>query len=185
VPATDPAASRLSLNDVYRTYAATAWREARRLGVSQDLAEDIMQDVFLIVKRRLPSYDGGRASLAAWVRGITRRVVANHRRTRRRAEAREQASAAPGQFSSPEEALERKNAAVILRAFLGSLDEDKRTTFELCDIDGLSAPEVASRLGVSVNVVYSRLRRARERFERHVADLRMPAATASRRSAAR
>jgi len=73
---------------------------------------------------------------------------------------------------SPEATLERKNAAAVLRAFLGSLDEDKRTTFELCDVDGLTAPEVASRLGVSVNVVYSRLRRARERFERYVDELR-------------
>ncbi|TPV92949.1 MAG: sigma-70 family RNA polymerase sigma factor [Myxococcales bacterium FL481] len=162
----------LSLQEVYRDYAGTVWREARRLGATDDAAEDIVQEVFLIVKRRLTAYQHGRGSVAAWLRGITRRVVANDRRTRARASRRELASPPPSDLISPEDSLDRQHAVAILHRFLGDLDEDKRTVFELCDVEGRTAPEVATQLGVTANVVYSRLRRARIRFERYLEQLR-------------
>ncbi len=70
-----------------------------------------------------------------------------------------------------EDAVQHAEAAAILEAFLAELDEDKREVFVLCELEGLSAPEIAQVVGTNVNTVYSRLRAARQGFERKLARL--------------
>jgi RNA polymerase sigma-70 factor (ECF subfamily) len=53
----------------------------------------------------------------------------------------------------------------LLHAVLESLEDDQREVFVLCELEQLSAPEIASALEVNVNTVYSRLRAARQSFE--------------------
>ena len=60
-------------------------------------------------------------------------------------------------------------ARTRVREFLDGLDEDQRMAFVLADIEGLRAAEIAEAVGAGVNTVYSRLRLAREKFNRYVA----------------
>jgi RNA polymerase sigma-70 factor (ECF subfamily) len=69
-----------SLAQVYETYFDFVWRNARRLGVPEASADDVAQDVFLIVQRRISDCDG-RSSMQAWIFGILVRVVRDHRRS--------------------------------------------------------------------------------------------------------
>jgi len=55
---------------------------------------------------------------------------------------------------------------------LSSLDEDQREVFVLCELEQLSAPEIASALEINVNTVYSRLRAARQDFDAALKRLR-------------
>ncbi|MGB1015444.1 MAG: RNA polymerase sigma factor [Nannocystaceae bacterium] len=66
----------LSLAEVYREYADFVWRMARRQGVAACELEDVVHDVFLVVHRRLPDYDG-RAGMKTWLFHLTRGVVSN------------------------------------------------------------------------------------------------------------
>jgi hypothetical protein len=47
----------LTFDSVYHSYAPFVWRNARRLGVSHGAVEDVMQEVFLVVYRRLPDFE--------------------------------------------------------------------------------------------------------------------------------
>src|ERR1700761_4891616 len=76
-----------SLAQIYDSYFDFVWRNARRLGVPEASADDVAQDVFVIVQRRIDNYDG-RASMQAWIFGILLRVVNDHRRSFRRQGAR-------------------------------------------------------------------------------------------------
>jgi RNA polymerase sigma-70 factor (ECF subfamily) len=49
----------------------------------------------------------------------------------------------------------------MLRRILDQLPEGQRSVFRLSDLEGMSAPEIAERLGLNLNTVYSRLRAAR------------------------
>src|SRR5689334_9453575 len=68
--------------EIYDAQFAFVWRSLRRLGVDPSGLDDAAQDVFLVVHRRLPEFEG-RASLKTWVYEIVRRVARDHRRTKR------------------------------------------------------------------------------------------------------
>ena len=69
-----PTDDRLRLRTVYREHARYVWRVCHGMGVSPLHIDDVVHDVFLVVRRRLDDFDP-RRSMRAWLAGITRRVV--------------------------------------------------------------------------------------------------------------
>lgn len=165
-----PPAGPLRFRDVYQTHARYVWRVGRGLGVSTLHIDDVVHDVFLVVRRRLPDFQPER-SLRAWLAGITRRVVGHLRRKHAREERRLRALPTPDPPSSPFETLERQDAAVLLERFLATLPDDKRMAFLLMDVEGLTANEVAEACGSHAQTIYSRRREARRQFERFVVEV--------------
>jgi RNA polymerase sigma-70 factor (ECF subfamily) len=70
----------------------------------------------------------------------------------------------PSTRPSPFEQTQRSEAAELLHRFLESLDDAKRVVFVLSELEEMSAPEISSVAGVSVNTIYARLRTARRLF---------------------
>jgi RNA polymerase sigma-70 factor, ECF subfamily len=159
------AASSSAFSDVFRENAPFAWRCLRRLGVSAADADDVCQEVFLVVHRRLSEYDG-RATMRGWIYGICVRKASDHRRlSHKRHES--PTDAVPeqiGEAPQPRD-LERKRAIEALDAALNELDEDKRATFVLFEIEGLPMQEIATVLGCPLQTAYSRLHAARKSIE--------------------
>ena len=142
-------------------------RTVRGLGVPEHAADDVTQDVFIIVHRRLPGFDH-RAPVKAWVFGIARNLARKYRE--RQGRARPQLQLVHGGAPArPDDALQWREAAVVVERFLAALDEDKRAVFVLAELEGMTAPEVAETIGVNLNTVYSRLRTARALFAKAVA----------------
>jgi RNA polymerase sigma-70 factor (ECF subfamily) len=137
------------------------------LGAPEADRDDILQEVFLVVKRRLSSFDG--SNPAGWLYQITRRQVRDLRNrswvkhifTRRRSE---EPDALASEIAHPEAFLERKQKHRVLGAILAKMNVDRRTAFVLFEIDGLSGEEIASIQGVQLNTVWSRLRKGRKEF---------------------
>jgi len=178
---------RLRFDVVYDELFEFVWRSARRLGVHEASVDDVAQDVFLVVHRRLSEFEG-RSSVKTWLFGITLRVVSDWRRTKRRKGGLLELPAEdrlPSGIAGPDGALEREEAARLLQALLAELDDDKREVFVMVELEELSAPEVASVLTIPLNTVYSRLRVAREEFERALSRHRAKEASAAERARAR
>jgi RNA polymerase sigma-70 factor (ECF subfamily) len=156
-----PAAFR----EVYRANAAFVWRVLRRLGVPHADAEDVTQEVFVVVLKKLPSF-AQRSSLRTWLYGIAYRSASEYRRRRHlRSEVpTEQPDA--GAAEAPQlESLDRKRARQRLDAILAELDDDKRAVFVFYEIEELAMSEVAEVVGCPLQTAYSRLRAAREHVE--------------------
>ena len=66
---------------VFAQYAPAVWRMVRSLGVHESDLEDICPEVFIVVHRRLPGFEG-RSALRTWIYGIALRVVATTARRR-------------------------------------------------------------------------------------------------------
>ncbi|HMJ54275.1 MAG TPA: sigma-70 family RNA polymerase sigma factor [Polyangiaceae bacterium] len=170
-------AAPTTLADIYRDHFPFVWRMVRRLGVSDAQVEDAVQDVFVVVHRRLPDFEG-RSSVRTWLAGIVRRVVRDHRRTNARKPAlgRAQAELPVEEMSigqaSPEENVMTTEAVRMLHELLDRLDDDKREVFILAELEQWSMAEIAEALGVKVNTASSRLRLAREAFEEAAERLR-------------
>ena len=153
-----------ALRDVFNQHIDFVWRLARGLGLAPDDADDVAQEVFLVVHRRLSTFQVGR-SMRAWLFGITRNVVLQHQRTHTRRERHRSEVPPPQPGHGPEVAFQLRQAATLMQQFLDQLDVDKRIVFLLSDIEGLSSPEIAEALAIPLGTVFSRLRAARSKLE--------------------
>ncbi len=161
-----PTAPRaVSFADVYPVHAALVWRVLRRMGVRPADLDDVCQEVFLIVHRKLAEF-AWRSSLGTWVCGIAVRCASDYRR---RAHIQRESPLDSGfdreAEATQDAAVERREARALLDRILGTLDEDKRAVFVLFELEGMSIADIAESLGCPVQTLYSRLHAARGQVE--------------------
>jgi RNA polymerase sigma-70 factor, ECF subfamily len=151
---------------LYEQHFDFAWRSLRRLGVAPGDLEDAVQDVFLIVHRRLGDFQG-RSAIRSWIFGIAYRVakIYRHKASRRRKGVTVEEAVLVCSRDTPEEARDHVQAAEQVQVLLDQLDDEKRAVFILAELEQLPAPDIALALGIPQNTVYSRLRLARAAFE--------------------
>ena len=169
--AMSPASDRPSFEEVYDTEVETTWRGLRRLGVRDSDLDDAVQDVFVVVHRKLDDFEG-RSSIRTWLFGIVIRVARRYRRGDQRhpetpLEGEVEATLSGGTL--PDAQAADAEAVRILYALLEELDEEKREAFVMAELEELSAPEIAEALSLNLNTVYARIRAARKAFEQAVA----------------
>ena len=152
----------LGAAQVYELHADFVWRTLQHLGVRDADLEDLGQEVFVTVHRKLSSFDG-RSKLTTWLFGICLNLVHRHRR---RAYFRlERPHAEPPERvdpHTPEEQYAGEEARVRLERLLEKLSPERRATFLLFEVEGVSCEEIAERTAVPVGTVYSRLHLARK-----------------------
>jgi RNA polymerase sigma-70 factor (ECF subfamily) len=167
-----PVTSSLTVAAIYDEYFEYVWCALKRLGVPPEQLDDAVQDVFLIVHRRLPDFEQ-RSTIQTWLFGIALRVAREYRKRRRRGPPLAELGAEQlrDQRPSPLEAVTRAQASEILYRMLDELGGDQREVFVLMEIEEITAPRVAEMLGLKLNTVYSRLRAARAAIERAAARL--------------
>lgn len=159
--------ARLDFRAVFVEHYRFVWRLLAHFGVAEAARDDAAQEVFAVVHRRLGDYDG-RTPMRGWLAGIARRVASTLQRTQARAARRLEVVAPPPTPAQPDAELEQRQRVALAEACLAALDDEQRDVLVLTEIEGLSAPEIALALGVKLNTVYSRLRVAREKFQRAV-----------------
>jgi RNA polymerase sigma-70 factor (ECF subfamily) len=170
------AASPLGLASLYEAHADVVERWVARLGGPDLDAEDVVQEVFLVVQRRLPEWRGD-AKITSWLYRITERVVHRQRRKQRvrrwlRGLAGDFAADLPADRLSPVEELQRKHAVRTVYRALEALDRKQRATLILFEIEGLSGEEIAALTGIKVGTVWVQLHRARARLVRRLREMR-------------
>lgn len=155
----------LTFEQVYELCFGPVWRSVRALGVPPALVEDAVQDVFVVVHRRLAE-TVLRGHVKSWVLGIALRVASDYRRSQRRKGGLLPLpeTLASRDSQTPFDGAAKAQALRIVEEFLSSLREEKREVFVLSELEGLRAPEIAEILDLNVNTVYSRLRVVREEF---------------------
>jgi RNA polymerase sigma-70 factor (ECF subfamily) len=165
---------RPSFESVYGAHAKTVARWAMRLLGPKGDYEDVVQEVFLVVQRRLPEFRGD-AEITTWLYEITVRVAQRWRKRARWWSWVTGRGQSPGRgretfvpptemSSDPHALLEARERTRLLYRLLDEMAESQRTTFILFELEGLSGEEVAKLTGTSVNTVWVRLSRARRTF---------------------
>lgn len=148
---------------IYAEFFRAIWRTLRRLGVPHAQLDDAVQDVFIVVHRRLPEFDG--RSLRGWLYAIAVRVASDHRRSTAQRRMVPLPETLLDPRPDPAQARELEDSVRLLHELLGELDEPKRTVFVLGELEELSVPEIAAALAENQNTVAARLRTARQRFD--------------------
>lgn len=157
------------LAQLFEDHSEFVWRTLRRLGMAQADIEDAMQEVFVVVHRRLSDYEE-RSSFRAWLYAICLRVNSKHRRSRgrRREDVHEEmpeVSVEPEQESS----VEQQESLRLGQRLLAALPEKQRMVFVLYEVDHLSMAEIAEIVGCPIQTAYARLHKARLRVRSELA----------------
>lgn len=162
---TDQAAPALDFDSVYHEHARFVWRSLSRLGVVPEHLADAMQDVFIVVYRKLPSFEG-RSSVRTWLFGIAMRVASDWaRRIRRHPSEPLSENLQDARENAPFERAARSEAVSTLHRLLAELPADQRAVFVLVELEQMSVAEAASAVSANIHTVTSRLKVARQKFE--------------------
>jgi RNA polymerase sigma-70 factor (ECF subfamily) len=138
---------------------------------------DLTQNVFVIVHRQLPGFEG-RSELTTWLYSICRRVARDYLRSapvRREVlvdvrEIGQRGAVRDGTVHR----LDSQELSQLLESILNKIPEKLREVFVMFELDELSGDEIARLLDIPVGTVRSRLRLARAAFQRHVRFRREP-----------
>lgn len=154
----------LSAERLYRENYEFVWRNARRLGASDEWVDDAVHEVFLVATRRLAEFEG-RSSASTWLFAITFRIVLRLRRDRARQvrHTERYVREAPPTLIDGERESE---SAQLLRYLLGCMSEEHRVVLILAELEGFSSAAIAETLGAPAGTIDSRLRAARQQLSR-------------------
>jgi len=152
---------------IYDVWFDHVSRWLRALGAPSADAEDLAQEVFLVVRRRLCDFDG--RNLAGWLYRISSRQVWQHRRRRwiqkvftpRLSTTIEEV---PDGRAGAAAVLETKEKRLLLELVVSKMSEKRRVVFVLFEVEGYSGEEIADTLDVPINTVWTRLHHARKDF---------------------
>ncbi len=165
----------LTFSVVYHAYFPQVVRWLRAMGVPQADMEDLAQEVFLVVRRKLPRFREGH--LAAWIYKIAEHKSRNYRRLGwfrnvlmpgRALETVDAVAAG----ASPAKALEQKEDRQLITAMLARISDKRRETLLLFEVEGYSGQEIAALHGIPLKTVWTRLHHARKDLIAMVSDLR-------------
>lgn len=156
---------------LYRRRQAGVYRFALHMSGSEAVAEDVVQEVFMVLMRDFNRYDPARGSLAAYLYGVARNLVLRLMQKDRALvslpeeyeedESWATLSASPASKADPLGDLTRLETVERVRQAVLALPQHYREAVVLCELHELSYAEAAQALGCAVGTVRSRLHRGR------------------------
>jgi RNA polymerase sigma-70 factor (ECF subfamily) len=172
--------------DLFERYQQVVYRFARAMTGSADAADDITQEVFVVLMRDLARYAPERAALSTYLYGIARNVSRDRLRRERRLLSWlvDLTRRRPVPPADPFDTLAATEAREAVRRGLASLPVRYREVVILCDLHELSYGEIAGVLHLSTSAVRSRLHRGRALLRQRVSG-RFPASAEAVRSSLR
>jgi RNA polymerase sigma-70 factor (ECF subfamily) len=153
------------LRHIVSDHFEVLWRFLRRLGITESDADDAVQEVVLVLARKLDQVQVG--SERSFVLSTAVRVASGFRRTQRNRREVDDDSLAelPSQELDPEALAEKQRLRIMLQGVLNQLPMELRAVFVLYELEELTMAEIAHTLELPPGTVASRLRRSRELFE--------------------
>ncbi len=152
---------------IYNTYSDFVYNVAFRVVNNIDEAQEVTQEVFLTVYRKLKSFKF-KSSLKTWVYRIAVNMAIDYARKRTKEQDHtvlyEENNELSRTIDPIGEKLEREQQKKTISTLLEALSPDQRVCIVLRSIEGLSYQEIAESLNININTVRSRLKRAREKL---------------------
>lgn len=166
-----------SFEELLTRYSSKVFSLASRLTRNTEDAEEVLQDVFVTVHRKIAGFEG-KSSFSSWLYRVTVNAAFMKLRKRKQdlsvsLEDIVQQSQTVAALKSPESAFVdsqsiRNQMLEALEVAIRKLPDDYRPVFILRDVDGLTSREVSKILDLTVPAVKSRLHRSRLMLRRRL-----------------
>ncbi len=150
---------------LYARYGNLVYSASLRVVRDPQVAEDLVQEIFLRVWRKPESYLPQRGRFATWLTSVTRNRAVDEIRSRGRRQRHETASpeeqerefAAP-EGNDPALTAELADQRRLILAALAGLPAEQRQVIELAYFGGLTQQEISQRLAQPLGTVKTRIR---------------------------
>jgi RNA polymerase sigma-70 factor (ECF subfamily) len=163
------AGDRDSFGLVFQRYQHVVYRFARAMTGSDEIAEDVTQEVFVVLIRQLGRYEPERAAFGTYLYGVARNV--SRERLRRDRRFLPLSSHPEIRSDDPFELMANAETLGQMRRALAGLPVKFREVVILCDLHNLAYAETAAILRTSTSTVRSRLHRARRLLKERLSRL--------------
>lgn len=181
------ATRRAAMGVLYERFRERVFNVALRIVGDRDEASDILQDVFILLFRKIHRFRA-RARFASWVYRIAVNVSLDHLRRRKRNPKPTGASLlldGPAEvldLTAPERSMALRDLSEHVQAALATLSSRLRVVLVLRYLEGLSYADIAEILGCSLGTVKSRLNRAHTAMRRALAERYGPDSAGAKRA---
>jgi RNA polymerase sigma-70 factor (ECF subfamily) len=161
-----------ALSVLYDRYGSLVFGIALSMLGDRESAEEITQDVFTNVWKRVHSYRADKSKVATWISRITRNRAIDELRKRRARPERPQAhweidvEQEPARGSDPEDHLEMAVQRQRVRAALDALPAEQKQALELAYFKGYSHSEISAALGQPLGTIKTRIRIGMQKLQR-------------------
>jgi RNA polymerase sigma-70 factor, ECF subfamily len=165
---------REALGLLFRRYARLVWSVAERIVRDKAEAEDLVQDVFLLIQRKAQAFDRSRGTARSLIVHMTYQCAISRRRylTARHAQApKDEGNRANDVGHTPrfyDESFEAHFGRERLRKALEEMSPDQRETLRLYFFEGYTLPEIAAQMGQEEGNVRHHYYRGLDRLRRHM-----------------
>src|SRR4029453_17068986 len=146
--------------ELYRRHQRNVYSFALQMTGARELAEDVTQEVFMLLIRETVLYDEKRGSLKSFLLGVTRNFVLRRLKQERAfvsiesAEDQSILESAEGESLTQNESIREMHQAIL------GLPPHYREVVVLCELQELSYAEAAGVVGCAIGTIRSRLHRA-------------------------
>lgn len=155
---------------LYLRYADLVYSIALRVVADPQIAQDIVQEVFLRIWRHPSAFDETRGRFASWLMSVARNRAVDEVRSRGRRRLRE-VPPAPGaddpidlQAIDPAMAAQIAAERTAVRRAMETLPEEQRLAIELAYFGGMTQQEIAAALGTPLGTIKTRIRLAMKKL---------------------
>jgi RNA polymerase sigma-70 factor (ECF subfamily) len=176
-----------ALDAVYDRYSRPVWSFALKMTGDREVAEDVVQEVFVRLWRRAASFDPERGKLLSWLLTITHHAAIDELRRRRaqqsRETGRESFSSAAESVSDPTDSYAHVEDREAVQHALRRLPDTQRVPLQMAFYGGLTQVEIADALATPLGTIKTRMRLGLLKLRPLLADFagrnRTPAALAA------
>lgn len=157
------AGDRSALGDLYRATSAKLYGVILRIVKDSGEAEDVLQDVYMVVWRRASAFDPDRGAAITWLAAVARNRAIDRLRARRPADGGLAAETALAEAPDPAplapDALERSESYRKLAECLEGLEARHAEAIKTAFYEGVTYDQLAGRAGVPLGTMKSWVRR--------------------------
>jgi RNA polymerase sigma-70 factor (ECF subfamily) len=149
-----------ALEELYDRHGGACYGLARRVVTDEQLAQDVVQEVFLAIWRGAATYDGSRGTLSTWLYALTHHKSVDAVRRAQRHSGRRASEDALVTEPDPSPGVDEQALASVrrdqVRAALADLPEPQRRALMLAYFGGYSQSEIAAMTGIPLGTVKTR-----------------------------
>ena len=156
-----------AFEEIYKATAGFVYNVAWRIVNNREDAQEVTQEVFLIIYRKLKDFRF-ESSFKTWVYRVTANCAVNFAKktakTKNKMVPYDDALTAGAVFNEAKALLDKEHHAEIVDGLLKAVNPEQRVCVVLRNLEGLSYQKIAETLNININTVRSRLKRAREKL---------------------
>ena len=149
-----------SFNQLYKMYAQNLLGVLMKIVNQRETAEDLLQEVFLKIKRYLPVYDNKKARLFTWMLNIARNTAFDYLRLKSSRQRNSIVEMEEHHSDLESFSYSVNTDAIGLRKLVFRLNEKQRAILELCYYQGYTHLEIAEALNMPLGSVKTSIRQA-------------------------